>query len=219
MPPSLKHEKIPQLEGWSLILILFLLGFFSYLFLFLIGERFFPSLSREFLFLVGKVPIHLAILAFCVIRFGGLTLEDFAPNQRDAFILVGAFLIEFWVFGMLIGSEGIQNDRHDTIREFPAFKYWVSIFIIVAWTPLLEETFFRRYFLEIQRQHHSTTTAVLITAGVSTLFHLNLEISFLRFLWHFTQGAFFSVVYVNSRLVVSVLVHAFVNALVFFLSR
>lgn len=219
MRPALKNENIPQLEGWSIVLFLFLLGFFSNLLLFLSAESFFPSLPIDLLVLVMKILVYLAIFAFCMIRFGGIGPVELVPDRRDALILLIALVIEFWVFGLLVGSEGLRNDRHEVIRGFPASQYWLAVSIVVGWGPLLEEVVFRRYFLEIQRQHYSTTMALLITASVGTLFHVNLEFALFRLVWHFFQQVLYSVVYVKSRLGVSVLVHAFVNALVLFLSR
>lgn len=213
----LKREGIPQLDAWGVVLFLFLLEFFSYVLVALSLESRYPSSLIGLFTLLAKVSVHVFMLVFCIIRFGRINLLELVPNRRDALILLIALVIEFWVFGVLVGSEGIQNDRHLTIRDLPAVEYWLAVSVVVGWGPLLEEALFRRYFLEIQRQHYSTITAILITASVATLFHFTG--SFFRLLWHFPQQLFLSFVYVKSRLGVSVLVHAFVNALVLFLSR
>ena len=219
MRPVLKSEEIPQLDAWGMLLFLFLLEFFAYLIFSLSAESLFPSLSIDLLALIVKVLAYLAIFVFCLIRFGRINLIELIPDRRDALILLVALMIEFWVFGLLVGSEGIRNDRHDAIRNLPALQYWLGVSIVVGWGPFFEEALFRRYFLEIQCQHHSTVVAVLITATVGMIFHFNFELAVLRLVWHFCQEVFSCVVYVNSRLGVAVVVHAFVNALVLFLSR
>ena len=217
MRPVLKSEEIPQLDAWSIVLFLIVIEFFSYLLLYLGGQSLFPSLPMDLLVLVVKVPIDILILLYCMVRFGRIDLAELIPDRRDSIVLILALLAEFWIFGLLIGPEGLRNVSHESIRNFSASQYWLAIFILVGWVPLLEEALFRRYFLEIQRQHYSTAIAVLITACVGTLFHFKL--SLIHLLWHFFQEVFSSVVYVKSRLGVSVMVHAFINALVLFLSR
>jgi len=219
MRAVLKSEEIPQLDAWGMLLFLFLLEFFVALLFSLSAESLFPSFSIALLALVVKVFAYLTIFVFCLMRFGSINLLELVPDRRDALILLVALMIEFWVFGLLVGSEGLRNARHDAIRHLPDLEYWVGVSIVVGWGPFLEEALFRRYFLEIQRQHYSTVIAVLITASVGTLFHFNFEFAVLRLVWHFFQQAFYSIVYVKGRLGVSVLVHAFVNALVLFLSR
>jgi len=219
MRAVLKSEEIPQHDAWGMLLFLFLLGFVAQFLLLRSAESLFPSHSIELLALIVKIFVYLAIFVFCLIRFGNISVIELVPDRRDALILLVALMIEFWVFGLLVGSEGIRNDRHDAIRDLPALQYWLGVSIVVGWGPFFEEALFRRYFLEIQRQHYSTGVAILITASVGTLFHFNLELAVLRLVWHFSQEVFFSLVYVKSRLGVAVLVHAFVNALVVFLSR
>lgn len=217
MRPSLKSEYIPQWRGWDIIVFLVTLEIVSYFFLFLSRETVFPSLPINLLVLVVKVFVYLIILVFCMGRFGRIDLIELVPDRQDALVLIVALLIEFWVFSILVGPEGVGNDRHESIRDLPALQYWVAGSIVVGWIPFLEEALFRRYFLEIQRQHYSTRIAVLITASVAALLHF--KFSMARLLWHFLQEAFLSVVYVKSRLSVSVLVHAFINGLVLLLSR
>lgn len=179
--------------------------------------KIFPALSVDLLARIVQVLVYLIILACCVVRFGGIDLVELAPDRRDSLVLLLALLVEFWVFGLLVGSEGLRNDYHKSIQGFSPLHYWVAVFIFVLGSPFVEEAIFRRYFLEIQRQHYSVGVAILITAGASTLFHF--DSSLLRLSWVFFQQGFLSVVYVKSRLGVSVLVHAFINALVLFLSR
>jgi len=219
MKPLFKIEKIPQWEAWGIIVFLFTLEIFFYSFLFFNEASLFHPFSINLLALIVRVLYGGLMLAYCVIRFGPINLAEFIPNGKDAIVLFVALFIELCIFGigMMVSPEGIPNRRHDSIRELPAGQYWLGISIIVGWVPLLEEALFRRYFLEIQRQHYSTKTAILITASIGALFHLRGSIG--AFLGRFFQQTLFSIVYVKSRFGVSVLVHAFVNGLAMFLSR
>lgn len=216
MRPAVKNETIPLLEGWSIVFFLYLFEFFAYLFLTLSEGVISPTLSIEFLDLFVQVLVYLFVLLWCMVRFGSIDILELLPDRRDAALLLLAILIEFWVFGLFVGIEGLKSDFHKSSQELLPSLYWADVFIIILWVPLVEEMVFRRYFLEIQRQHYSTGIAILITACVATFFHF--QGSFLPLLWTFPQQMFLSLLYVRSRLGVAVLVHAFVNALVLFLS-
>jgi len=111
----------------------------------------------------------------------------------------------------------MATNTYDAIRDLPGYQYWLSVVYLVCIGPLFEETIFRRYFLELWRLHYPTTIAVLLTAGATILFHLGLPLRSLVFI--FFAQVLFSVVYVKSRLGVSVLIHAFMNSMVLALSR
>ena len=217
MRPILKREEIPRWEAWGFLIFLFIFQVFLYRLVSLSQANLFPSLSFNLLALIAKILAYTIILVFCMVRFGRINLVELIPNRKDIVVLVLALLIEFWAFGIFVGPGGLNSTLHDSIRDFSVFHYWFAVFIIVGLVPLTEEAVFRRYFLEIQRQHYSTGIAVFLTALIATLFHF--EGAILPLLGHFLQQGILSVVYVKSRLGVSVLVHAFINGLVLFLSR
>lgn len=217
MRPTFKRDRIPQIEGWGILIFYFLLEFLFYFFLPNNSKDGPFSLSLELLNLLVKTPVDVIIIAFCIFRYGGINLNELILNRRDALLLLVALLIEFWVFGLLVGPDRLKTHLHESIKDLSIGQYYVAVLTIVGLVPFGEEVVFRRYFLEIQRQHYSTEISVLLTATAATLFHF--EFSWPPLLWHFFQQALFSVVYVKSRLGVAVLVHAFVNAMVLFLSR
>jgi len=215
----LNREDVSQLEGWGILFFLFFFEFTSYLFVSFTREIIFSSLSMGFLVLVTKILVYIITLVFCISRFGRINLFEFFPDRKSSVILIVALVVEFWVFGLLVGSEGIHNDRYEAIKNLSTFQYYLAVSAVLVFGPFLEESLFRRYFLEIQCQHYSTGVAVLITALVGTVFHLNLEFSWAPIFWHFCQQLFFSVVYLNSRLGVAGMVHVFVNLLILLLSK
>jgi membrane protease YdiL (CAAX protease family) len=219
MRSVLKREEVSQLEGWGILLFLFLFEFASYLFVSFTREIIFPSLSMGFLVLATKILVYISTLTFCISRFGKINLLELVPDRKGLVILIVALVAEFWVFGLFVGPEGIHNDRYEAIKNLSTFQYYGAILTIVVFVPFLEESLFRRYFLEIQCQHYSTGVAVLITALAGTVFHLNLEFSWAPMVWHFCQELFFCVVYLNSRLGVAGMVHVFVNMLVLLLAK
>ena len=220
MAQVLKNKEIPQLESWGLLVALFALEFIAYLIFYFSRKAFFPSLPIDFLDFGVKVFTYLSIFLFCMIRYGKITFEEFLPTRKDILLLSISVVIILWIFGLFIGPERIRNPRHEIFKSFVPLYYWLSLFIVVGLAPFFEEAIFRRYFLEIQHQHYSTSTSVLITAGVATLFHFDSSENLIAILlWTFFIQTVFGLLYVKGRLVVSVLAHMFVNGLVMLLSK
>jgi len=154
MHSFLKREEVSQLEAWGILFFIFFLEFASHLLVSFTNVIIFPSLSMGFLVLATKTFVYTSVLAFCMSRFGKINLLEFVPDRKDLVILVFALLAEFWIFGLLVGPEGIRNDRYEAIKNLSSFQYYGAFLAIVVFVPFLEESLFRRYFLEIQSQHY-----------------------------------------------------------------
>ncbi len=134
--------------------------------------------------------------------------------------MVGITLfIILWIFGLLIGPERLANQRHEGLKHLSSLHYGLGLFVVVGLGPLFEEIIFRRYFLEIQREHFPTGTALLITTIAVTLLHIdsleNLTIIILgSFLWE----GIFGLLYLQGRLITSVMAHSCFNGFVMILS-
>ena len=217
MRPVLKGEYIRQRDAWFCVGFLLSVPVFYALVLFPTIEKTFPTLSPKLLDYVLIILTEILVLGYCMARFGKIELTELLPRRWDYLVLALGAMILLWIFGLRVGREGLNSGTHDSIRVLPVAQYWWAVFTIVLIGPLLEEAFFRRYFFEILRHHYPVNVAMLITIGIATLFHLGISISGL--IWAFFDQLVFTIVYVKSRLGVSVLVHAFVNALILFLSR
>lgn len=213
----LGNKNIHQRDAWLGIGFLFFIPIFYALVIFQLVERIFPELSPHLLDYIFIIFSETLVLAYYIAQFGRIEMTELLPHHWDYIVLVFAIVIQFWIFGLRFGHEGLNSETHESIRDLPTTQYWWAVVIIMWFAPLLEETIFRRYFFEILRQHYPISIAALFTAGVATLFHWESSLS--SWLWVFFDQLFFTVVYVKSRLGVAVLVHAFVNALVLFLSR
>jgi len=217
MRPVLRSEHIRQSDAWFSVALLLAVPVFYALVLFSAVEKIFPSLSSHFLDYFIIVFTEILVLGYCMARFGRIEFSELLPRRGDYLVLILAVVIVFWIFGLRFGREGLSSGTYDSIRDLPVVQYWGVVFIIVLCGPFLEEAFFRRYFFEILRHHYPISVAGLITIGVATLFHTGISIS--GFLWAFFYQLVFTIVYVKSRLGVSIIVHAFVNGLILFLSR
>ncbi len=214
--PVLRTEQIQLRDAYVSVLLLPSLSLFFTLVISPLVEKAFPSLSSDLLNLIFISIATIITLVYCQARFGGIELSELVPHGLDYLVLVLALLIRFWIFGITVGPERLRSGN-DPIYGLPTFQFWPAVSIIVLFGPLLEETFFRRYFLEVLRHHYPTGIAVAITIGVATLFHLGISIT--EILWVLFDQFFLTIVYLKSRLGVSVTVHSFINAVILFLSR
>ncbi len=218
-PRVFKVDHISHLEGWGLLLLLFGIEFLANVICGFVINRAFPTFPAALFNLEIKVLAYVAITLYCVRRYGGLRLTELVPTRRD-FMMVGiALFLTLWIFGLLIGPERIVNQRHEGLKGLSSLQYVLGLFIVVGLAPLFEEIIFRRFFLEIQREHFSSGMALLITTAAATLFHIdsfeNLTVVILgSFLW---QGLF-GLLYLKGRLITSVLTHSLYNGLVMLLS-
>ena len=202
-----------------MLFLLFGIEFLTYLIFSFVKDGFFPTFPEALFNLENKVFAYVAITLYCIRRYGGFHLSELVPTRRD-YIMVGiALFITLWIFGLLIGPERLANERHESLKHLSSLHYGLGLFVVVVLAPLFEEILFRRYFLEIQRERFSSCEALLITTAAATLFHIdsleNLTIIILgSILW---QGLF-GLLYLQGRLITSVLTHSFYNGFVMLLS-
>jgi membrane protease YdiL (CAAX protease family) len=91
--------------------------------------------------------------------------------------------------------------------------YYVNLFFLMIWAPLVEETIYRGYFFDILRQKLRTPFALLLSSLLFTLAHIDLSVGFepnLAFI--FLCSIVFSLVYVEGGLIASIWTHFFLSA-------
>lgn len=216
MPTVLRDENFRQLEAWGLVAILWALEWLGILIL-AEGEKVIPGFVSRFTALYSTTITGTLALSYCGWRFGRITSRDLYPRRKD-FIVLGLSVIPiFFYFGLTVGREGVVSEMHEAIRGLPKYQYWLSVLNVLVITPFLEESIYRRYLLEIFRLHYPTSTSVVLVAGIATGFHWGLP--FWSLVFTFFAQLLFGLVYANSRLVASTLVHSFMNMFVLGLSR
>lgn len=138
--------------------------------------------------------------------------------KKDGFVLTsGAGCVAVWGV-MLIQSFLLDKQSpfvHDISNAAP-FYYYSNLVLVIFVGPFVEELLYRGFFLEIVRRKQSTSLAVVFTSLLFTIEHLwgGLEIGLL---FVFLDSMVLSFVYIRNGLVASMAVHAFANALFFFL--
>lgn len=214
---GLRSEYIRQSDAWISALVLLFLPQ-------LVIHVFAPRIQTSFPFIAFDVIISFAVLlteivviGYLIHRLGRVTLEELLPRGKEYVALIGGIITLFWIFGLTVGSEGLHSRRYDQMRNLPAWQYWWAVLDMVVLSPVLEETYLRRFFLEILRRHFPLSLAILLTTLVATVFHIGAPIEVL--LWSTLDQLLFAIVYLNSRLGGAVAVHVFDNAMVLLLAR
>jgi membrane protease YdiL (CAAX protease family) len=96
--------------------------------------------------------------------------------------------------------------------------YYLTLFLLIVWGPLLEETLYRGYIFEILRKNWGNVLATLFSSILFVIFHgiwgeLNFSLVFI-----FLYSILFTCIYIQGGLVSSVLVHSFVNSFLFYVN-
>lgn len=129
-------------------------------------------------------------------------------------IIVMAWIVVF-VSVLLYGKESLFGQ--EILKTLPPY-YYLNLFLVVLFGPLLEETLSRGYFFEILKQSWGNTKALLLSSVLFVIPHSiwgSLDIS-LFFIFLFS--IVFTLAYIMGGLVTAILVHAFVNFYLFYLN-
>ena len=200
--------------AWISAAILFCVPLLSTYLLLPTIEQYFPTVSFEFFSSATILATEILVLSYLMSRLGSIKLQEFLPMGREYFILIFGITSIFCFYSVIAGPEGINSRSYNAIRDLPTWQYWARISGMVLISPLLEESYFRRYFFEILRNRFPLKIAVLLTTTVGTIFHLGTGL-FGTFCWQFLL----TIIYVKSRLGVSFALHAFINAMIIIFAK
>jgi len=170
----------------------------------------FPWITISFILSTFAYIIPLSYLS---IRYGCLTRSDFTLRGQDLIILFAASLIVFLAAAVFVLKYGIRvsPDITQMASRLSAFEYVVVYFIILLLGPFLEETFFRRYIFELLKSKYRLPLSTLLTVGFETILHIGY--SFEQLIIIFIYSLLFTIVYLKSRLVASIIIHCLINIL------
>ncbi len=216
MNRPLENQTIEWWEPW--VTLLFLLCLFPLsVGLSLLLEQIFPGLSSPLSLALSLIVWLVLPVIQCTMKYGPIKFEELLLTRKDFMILGIALILDFWAFGLTVGPEGFSMD--EDLRKISSFQYWAVVSKSILFGPFLEELLFRRYLGEIFASLYSPTRAVFLVTIIGTLLHMHSDISWFSILWHIFASLLFTVVYFNSRLGVSFVLHSFHNTMVHLLIR
>jgi len=202
---------------WFGVISYFFLAWLAYL-IFPFFRQLFPSIPDIFisLQLIIIIIVFAIINSFFLFCYGGFKFSDIWIQRRDIFFLgIGLFLL-FLNIEIIWGTPSTQPGPYEVVRSLPnsQFLFFLLEFILVG--PFLEELLYRKYFLEILRNKFSIVTAVFLTMVIETSFHF--EHSKIGLIYIFFWSMIQSIIYLKSRLGVSLCIHSANNGLLLLFS-
>jgi membrane protease YdiL (CAAX protease family) len=207
-----------QRDAWLSILV-------CYLFQIAVGFFLIPSLHTfspfpSQLTLSYCLPVLSALVPIFYLshRYGWIHLSDLLPRGRDYLVILVAIFILFIRFALVALSlpYGVSTVHSGTISQLPPLEYYLVLFAMFLYGPFLEELLLRKYVFEIFRGKFNIFSAVLLTAFCASLLHIDFENNIVVLIKVFIYQAFYTLVYLKSRLGGSVFIHGLTNFLIHF---
>jgi membrane protease YdiL (CAAX protease family) len=176
-------------------------------------KRLVPSLSWVTISYVLATLAFMIPLTYLMSRYGRIRRSDFILRAQDLIVLFLASIVLFSYASLYVLKYGVRVSPAfaQLVSHLPRSQYFVVILIILILFPILEETFFRRYVLEVFRNKYRLPTAILLTVGSETLMHLGSGIVQLVIILIYALGL--TAVYLKSRLSTTIILHFLINFL------
>lgn len=132
--------------------------------------------------------------------------------KRELLTYIPAGIIMVWItvfLSVLILGKEIPLAKN--ILKTPRPYYYLNLFMLIAWGPLLEETLYRGYFFELLKRVWGNRWAFLFSSFLFVLFHGIWGGFGIGLFFVFFYSAIFTLLYIEGGLVASIMVHSFCN--------
>lgn len=144
----------------------------------LISAGIIKGITSAVLFIQNELVIVILLFGFCLItgvgikdlRFKMLSIKDIILS-----LLVGYLIIPMSLFLTNITSLFVDNAAAKTVSEVNAYPYIVQIILIAVMPAFVEEFTFRGLFYGTYRKSGKYFKAMLLSAVLFGLFHLNFD--------------------------------------------
>jgi membrane protease YdiL (CAAX protease family) len=207
-----------QRDAWISLSASFLLLCFSGFLIDMLVKRLSPSLSYVSVYYIPALISQAIPVVYLTYRYGRIGLSDFRLKGTDVIVLFITLVIVFVFIGLLSlrGPYKPYSFRGETVSRLSSTGSYILLLNVVILGPLLEETFFRKYILEIFKFKINAVWAVLLTSILETILHFGLVQTIKDILGLIPLSLTFvllSAVYLKSRLVVTFIAHSLLNGL------
>ncbi len=179
----------------------------------------FPNLSFRFFGNIGVILSLLVPIIYFAIRYVPIDPLDYFPKITHLPILFIGVVVVFLFIALSQISGGWRNETMSEISKVGGFQAYFSFGVSVLIGPVLEETFWRKYVLQIFRDSYPIIIAVLLTVILETIFHFGYFKNGVKpVITIFICLLLYSIIYLKSNLGVSITVHCIFNFMVLTLS-
>ena len=217
----LNGREIRVLDAWLGFLgclVIYVTSFIVAPFIF----RLLPWFQEDFIYLMMMVipPLLIPIIYF-TFRYERIRFADLVPQRKDFLVLFIALIFLFLWFSFTMFQGTRSDELAKQIYNLPGYQGVLAISLVVLIGPFLEEILFRKYILGILLHKYHLFTAVLVTVSLETLMHIGVLVEgfgIKALVKIFIILLLYTIVYLNSRLGVSVIVHCLYNFIITWLT-
>lgn len=139
--------------------------------------------------------------------------------KKEIFMYILAGIVMAWIVvfvSVIVSGKGDVFTQE--ILKTPYPYYYLNLFLLILWGPLLEEILFRGYFFEILRQKLNNTRALLFSSILFVIFHGIWGGYGINLFFIFLYSVIFTLMYIQGGLIASISVHALVNFYLLYLN-
>ncbi len=155
-------------------------------------------------------------IAYALLRFK--FLPNFYFSKRTlAFIAIGVLSsISFSLLNIYISGNKIPFA--ESFLYLPFNYYYLSVFLLTIFVPILEEVLYRGYIFELLKKGFGPWWSLFFVSSLFFLFHGFWGVFNLSTFFVFIYSVLFTFVYINGGIFASVISHISVNSFLFFIS-
>lgn len=139
--------------------------------------------------------------------------------KREILMYILSGMVMAWIvvfLSVLVSGKG--DTFAQEILKTPHPYYYLNLFLLILWGPILEEILFRGYLFEILRQQMNSAVALLFSSVLFIGLHGLWGVFGINLFFIFLYSVIFTLLYIQGGLIVSILVHVFVNSYLLYLS-
>jgi membrane protease YdiL (CAAX protease family) len=169
----------------------------------------FQSLPQELIWLTSNMLPLLLLFLFYLFRWGPIQKSDWRMKGKDFIALFLAFIILFIFVATIQLTGGGKSAVVERINRLDGNSYLAAAFLIILLGPFLEEVVFRKFIFNILHSKYNIYFSLFGAVILNTLIHVPSNLA--SFILYFVYALFFTTVYINSGLSVSLIVHSSLN--------
>jgi membrane protease YdiL (CAAX protease family) len=169
----------------------------------------FQSMPQELIWLTSNILPLVLLFLYYIFRWGPIQKSDWRMKGKDCIVLLLAFIILFVFVAIMQLMGGGRSNVIEKINKLDGNSYLAAALIIIFLGPFLEEVIFRKFIFNILHSKYNIYFSLFGVVILNTLIHAPSNLA--GFILYFVYALFFTLVYINSGLSSSLIVHSSLN--------
>jgi membrane protease YdiL (CAAX protease family) len=186
-----------------------------------------PSLTISLLSSAAFSPF--AAIIYIAIRLR--IIPSFKANKNTFVYIIAGIAVALLLRHLITSISGSKYKFVLEVLQTPYPYIYINLFILLIWTPVVEEILFRGYFFEILENKWGLLIALISSSIIFALIHglwgvlwlegltVGIIISFLLWLFFIFLGSLLlTAIYIKGGLIAAIMVHVFMNSYLLYLN-